>query len=734
MGSRLPQAAFEAVAFGGDGWTLTAEGDSAAAPHAPSVFALGNGFIGMRGPGEPAAAPRIYLNGVFETVPIDYHEGAHGYARQSDMRLAVADATWLDIAVEGVPVTTTGRITLDLRRGVLVREISEHAVSVRIERLVSFVRPGIVATRISLQARGRACNVAISVEVAGPDRAAPGDAGALYDPRLTPELAASPWVEESVIASGGINGRVDRLARSGFAVAALASDGPGMVSLAAEGRYGVDLACVYRAERGGSGNALAAAARADLEAAQSAGFDMLAAEQADWLGGFWADADVEFPTNPVAEQALRHALFQLVQGAGHDGKTSVAAKGQTGEGYEGHVFWDADSYVLPVFVYTRPESARAMLAWRISLLAEARQNARAMGHMSGALYPWRSIAGRECSAFFPAGSAQYHINADIAYALKLYVQTSGDTSILAEGGAEMLAETARIWLDAGFHDPARDGAFVINSVTGPDEYTALVDNNLYTNLMAAEHLAYAAEVANDHLRPEEAAAMRKAADAMFLPRDEARDIYAQDDSFFTKQPWPIADTLDAQFPLLLHFHPLAIYRHRVAKQADAVLATVFLRDRFEPAMRARMLAEYESITVHDSTLSASAFACAAASVGDSAKAFRYWRVSALTDLCNLFGNSDHGLHMAALAGAWNGLALGFGGLRTIDAKLSFAPISVPDLGSYGFRIRYRGRSVAVAVEGRGVSYRLVSGDPVRLWHGDEEILLDQDVIERKVVA
>jgi len=734
VGSRLPEAAFEAGSFTGDGWHLVAEGAAARAPHVPSAFVLGNGFIGIRGPGEAADAPRVYLNGVFEQVPIDYHEGAFGYARVSDTRLAVADASRISVAFGGVPVTEIGRITLDIRAGQLFQEIDEDGVSIRIERLVSFARSGVIATRITLTAGAAAGTFSVSTGVAGPDRAAPAAEGAIYDPRITPELALSPWHEERVIADCGVTGRVDRLARSGYAVAALVSDAPGDVLLAAGESRSIEIIAVYRAERGGEAETLAQAARADLAAAQGAGYAALAAEQADWLAAFWADADVSFPDNAVAEQALRHALFQLAQAAGRDGKTSVAAKGQTGEGYEGHVFWDADSYVLPVFVYTQPETARAMLAWRISKLAAARDNARAMGHVQGALYPWRSIDGHECSAFFPAGPAQYHINADIAYALKLYVETSGDTSILSEGGAEMLAETARIWLDAGYHDPARGGAFVINKVTGPDEYTALVDNNLYTNLMAAAHLRHAAAVAGAHLRPGEAEAMNRAADAMFLPMDDARGIYAQDDSFFAKAPWPIAETPEAHFPLLLHFHPLAIYRKRVCKQADAVLATVFLRDAFAPAMRERMLAEYEGVTVHDSTLSASAFACAAASVGDAAKAYRYWRVSLLTDLSNLFGNSDHGLHMAALAGAWNGLALGFGGLRTIDGRLDFSPIAVPDLGSYSFRIRFRGRSISVAVAGDEVSYRLLSGDPVALWHGGTELLLGRAPLQCKVVA
>jgi alpha,alpha-trehalose phosphorylase len=536
-----------------------------------------------------------------------------------------------------------------------------------------------------------------------------------------------------------VTGRVDRLRRSGFAVAALATGGCDATVAPGESLI-CDCLAAYAALQGPDSAATAlAAATAALSAARD-GFDRLAAEQADWFSAYWQDADIAFDDTPRATQALRHALFQLVQAVGRDGTSSIGAKGQTGEGYEGHVFWDADSYVLPAFVFLRPAIARSMLQWRIARLEAARGNARAMGHERGALYPWRTIAGAECSSFFPAGSAQYHINADIAHALKLYVDATGDRTILAEGGAAMLAETARIWLEIGFHDPDRDHAFVINRVTGPDEYSAIVDNNLYTNLMAAAHLRFATAVARqpgfaDLLSEAEIAAMDRAAEKMLLPHDARRDLYAQDEGFFGKQPWPFEATGAAHYPLLMHFHPLTIYRHQVAKQADAILALAVLRDAFDPAMRARMLHAYEAVTVHDSTLSASAFATAAAGVGDAARAAAYWRASALTDLCDLFGNSDHGLHMAALAGSWTALAMGFAGMRADDDGLSFAPIAVPEIGAYRFRLHYRDRQIEVAVRGDGVEYRLISGDALAVTeHGSSFILQPGQAVSRPLAA
>ena len=732
LGRRLSVASFESMPFGSDPWRLIAEGAATRLRHLPALFTLGNGLIGRRGPGDPPCAPAVYLNGVFEKVPIVYHEAAHGYARQSDTRLAVADAPAIVIKIDGENVCAPKRIELDLRRGMTLETIIGPGVEIRIERLVSMERRGVVAARLILRAAEEPCRLEISTSVAKPPQAEVRGDGP-YDPRIGPAIDQSPWTEERVVDETECIGRVDRLQFSEFAVAALASIPPTVVELAAGDETVIDCFAAYGVARGQSGDPLLDA-RPALSSAHQAGFDTLVAEQDAWFDAYWQAAFVALPDSPFAEQALRHGLFQLVQAVGRDGLTSIAAKGQTGEGYEGHVFWDADLYVLPVFACTRPEIARSMLEWRITGLDAARANARAMGQLRGALYPWRTIEGGECSSFFPAGSAQYHLNADIAHALRFYVETSGDPSILADGGAEMLVETARIWLEIGYHDPARGGAFVINRVTGPDEYSAIVDNNLYTNMMAAEHLRYAAiiGVETGSIDPAEAALMAKAANAMLLPFDAERAVYAQDDAFFAKQPWPFGTTPESDYPLLLHYHPLTIYRYQVAKQADAVLAIALLRDKFDPALRRRMLDTYEAVTVHDSTLSASAFATVAAGVRDAERALCYWRISLLTDLGNLFENSEHGLHMAALAGSWTSLAFGFGGMRTMDG-LSFEPIAMPDLGSYSFRVRYRNRTIEVAVGARTAAYRLVAGEALDFkHHGDLVRLEPSRRIEREL--
>lgn len=203
---------------------------------------------------------------------------------------------------------------------------------------------------------------------------------------------------------------------------------------------------------------------------------------------FWSKADIKIEGDEELQQGIRFNLFHIMQSAGRDGRTGMGAKGLSGEGYEGHYFWDTEMYVLPVFVYTDSELAKQLLNYRYDTLDDARDRAKVLGHMKGALYPWRTINGKEASTYFPLGTAQYHINADIAYAFKLYLDITGDDQYLIDRAAEVLVETARVWADVGCFAECKDNKYCICSVTGPDEYNAIVDNNFYTNLMARENI------------------------------------------------------------------------------------------------------------------------------------------------------------------------------------------------------------------------------------------------------
>jgi alpha,alpha-trehalose phosphorylase len=468
----------------------------------------------------------------------------------------------------------------------------------------------------------------------------------------------------------------------------------------------------------------------ELARARAAGIGVLVQQQAQYLAQFWQQADVEISGDDALQQGMRFNQFHLLQSVGRDGKTNIAAKGVTGEGYEGHYFWDTEIYIFPFFLYSKPELARNLLDYRYHGLPKARERARQMGHDKGALYPWRTIAGEECSAYFPAGSAQYHINADIAYSIKLYYEASGDSAFMLAAGAEIVLDTARIWAGIGNYD--RDGRFCINTVTGPDEYTALVNNNYYTNAMARMHLDFAAALCQQlaTLHPVEFARVaqaigldagepdqwRRAASAMLLPYDAALGIHAQDDSFLSKKRWDFDGTPAANYPLLLNYHPMVIYRHQVCKQADVVLALLLLSDQFTRDDKRRDFDYYEAVTTHDSSLSSCIFSIIASEVGYHDKAYDYFLETARLDLDDTHGNTHYGVHTAAMAGTWMSVAYGFAGMRVVDGALRFAPTLPAHWQHYQFKIHLQGALLQVRVEPSAVHYTLVAGDALAFTH------------------
>ncbi|HEY9595201.1 MAG TPA: beta-phosphoglucomutase, partial [Spirochaetia bacterium] len=457
----------------------------------------------------------------------------------------------------------------------------------------------------------------------------------------------------------------------------------------------------------------------------------LAAEQTAALDAFWRTSDVQIDGDVGLQQGLRYNLFSLFQSAGRDGRTSIAAKGLTGQGYEGHYFWDTEIYVLPFFAYTQHEIARALVRYRCSIIDAARARAREMSQR-GALFPWRTIGGEETSAYYPAGTAQYHIDADIVHALRVYREASGDATILVDGGAELVFETARMWRSLGAFSARRGGAFCIDEVTGPNEYTALVNNNLYTNMMARENLEYAvaiaAEMAADApgelrrlheaigLTDGEIEGWREAAARMYIPIDRVLGVHAQDDSFLDKEPWNFAGTPAENYPLLLHYHPLVIYRHQVLKQPDVVLAQVLLGHRFTMAEKRRNFLYYDPLTTGDSSLSPCIQSVAAAEIGEVELAREYFTRTARMDLDDMNGNVGDGVHTAAMAGTWISLVLGFAGMRDHDGTLSFDPRLPAGWRGFRFRLSVRGRLLEVDLGRETAVYRLLSGPPIDIVH------------------
>lgn len=746
-----------------DSWRLTQRAfDPARAARDETLFALANGTLGVRGALEEAdsASDGTFLSSVFEQNPIHYHERFPGFTRSTDTRVPVAEGKHIRLRLGDAPLRLHEaewldfERTLDLAAGALVRRLrlktaQGQTLEIRARRVVPLAERALLAIRFEVASIDYTGPLTLcsSIET-GRQAMEQGD-----DPRIGVHGGKGLQVAEEQADAEGAR-LTQRTHHSGVALICAQRHrlSPGVVPTAAhagegrvEQRFGATLtpgASVviekYVAYDDGNGQA-ADGVDAVLARALRDGFDGIADAQADTMHAFWQRAGLSVDGDPAAELALRFNLFHLLQSAGRDGINGTAAKGITGEGYEGHCFWDTEAFVLPVMAFTAPDVARAMLMYRYRTLDGARETARAMNHPRGALYPWRTIAGRECSAHYPSGSAAYHINAAIAYGIGLYLDASDDLDFLSEAGAEILFETARIWPQAGHFNPRLDGAFCIHEVTGPDEYTTLVNNNWYTNRMAQRHLQRAVDAwrrlsadrpdtlhalaARIGLDDEEVALWERAADAMYLPVDEALGIHPQDDDFLAKPRWPFPKREGAHRPLLLDYHPLTLYRHQVCKQADVVMAMVLAGDGVDLGTKCRDFDYYEAVTTHDSTLSAPVYGILASEVGQDEKAWHYFDASLRVDLDDLHGNTDHGVHMAAMAGSWLGLAQGFGGLRVAGGRLRFAPTLPNAWKGYGFNLRWRGCALRVDVDARGVRYRLDEGELLAFAHAGSEVVL-----------
>ena len=754
-------------------WAIVQTGfDPDAEAKHESLFALADGALGLRGGLEEWTSPSdgVFLAEVYERTSITYHERHPGFAATTDTRVPVADGKRIAVFLEDEPVDpTTGTVRaferrLDLRSGRLSRRMvweapSGKVVEIRAERILCFAAPGSVALRFSAMPVNFAGRVSLVSSIA-PARAveAQGD-----DPRIGVELAGGGLRLLETVPDAEAPGLVQETRRSRIAVAcrqrhrvltdAVESQAPTGSPQGVSQRFQAQLepgqaiglekfiAYAWQAvddNLAETANALLAESAAAAERLQQAGFDRLAAAQAEGFAGFWRDAAIDIEGDAPAEAALRFNLFHVFQSTGRNGRASTAAKGLTGEGYEGHYFWDTEAFVAPMLTFTAPGLVRGMLEYRYRTLDRARAHAREMGQVRGALFAWRTISGDECSAHYPSGSAQYHINAAIAYAVRLYEAATGDVGFLAEMGAELVFETARIWLEIGHFNPRRDGAFCIARVTGPDEYTAIVDNNYYTNAMAQQHLRFAAAIAvrlaaeapetyaalsgRLDLTEGEIAQWQRAAEAMYLPYDAALGIHMQDDGFLDRPRWePQQD--EAGVPLLMRFHPLTLYRYQLCKQADLILAMVMAGDGIDRAAKRRDFDFYEPITVHDSTLSPNTFSILASEIGYADKAYRYFIENARVDLEDLHGNVRHGAHMAAMAGSWLSLAWGFAGLRWAGPCLSFAPALPAAWRGYRVNLVWRGRRLSLHVTRDKTSYRLDDGPALAIRHHGQAVEL-----------
>jgi alpha,alpha-trehalose phosphorylase len=744
-----------------------------------TMLALGNGYLGMRGcpeEGGPNAENSTLINGFYETRPIVYGEEAYGFAKTGQTIFSVTDSKTIKLFVDDEPfwLPDANLLSYDrrlnMKSGTLDREIvwetpAGKQVSITSRRIVSFANRHVAAISYQVTLLNAAASLVISSEMAAHEpiahtnsedpRQARVFAGRVLHPRTSDSkdrrIVLCHATERSRLT---LTCATDHLLETScqHAHKVAYTEDFGQVAFTIEARPNCPIHLtkymVYHTSQTASVEELCGRAEWTMDRVVNQGFHQLLTSQEQYMADFWRRSDVRVSdiredrtkrSTVEIQQAIRFNLFHILQASARAEDAGVPAKGLTGRAYEGHYFWDTEIYVLPFLTYTSPWIAKNLLTFRYKMLPQARAHARQMGHR-GAMFPWRTISGEEASAYYAAGTAQYHINADIMYALRKYVQATGDESFLQDCGTEMLVETARLWIDLGFYSDAKEGKFCINSVTGPDEYNTVVNNNAYTNLMARENLRYAAQTIEalratkpdaydvlahkTALDPSEMAAWARAAESMYVPYDEKLNIVPQDDSFLDREPWDFKNTPLDHYPLLLFYHPLNIYRKQVIKQADVVLAMFLLGDAFSAETKKRNFEFYDPLTTGDSSLSSCVEAIIAAQIGDIEKAIRYGMAALLMDLADVGGNVKDGCHIASMGGTWMMLAYGLGGMRDDDGMLSFRPRRAPeDNAILRFPVSYRGQILEVELGLEKVEYALREGECLVIRHETEEIQL-----------
>ncbi|MFC0681828.1 glycoside hydrolase family 65 protein [Lysobacter korlensis] len=752
-----------------------------------TLFSVGNGYLGMRGnnaEGRKAHEHGTFVNGLHETWAIRHAEQAYGFAEVGQTIVNAPDTKVMRLYVDDEPLALDEadlldyKRSLDFRTGVLRRELlwltpASKRVKVVTSRMVSFPERHLAMMTIEVTMLDADAPVTVSSQMLnrqdGQDEY--GGLGETnkhtFDPRKSERIADRVLIPREYWQEGDRSALSYKVTNSGMLIAVAADHlietaneyeverhiGPDIARnvFNIHAKQGVPLKITklvsYHTSRSTPTRELLNRCNRTLDRIGEEGAALQYQKQQDWLTEFWRNSDVEVPGHPDLQQAIRWNIFQLAQSAARADGLGVAAKGVTGSGYSGHYFWDTEIYVLPFLAYTNPLWARNALRARMHMLPLARTRAQMLNE-EGALFPWRTINGEEASAYYAAGTAQYHINADVTYALAKFMRATGDVAFIANGAVDIAVETARLWMTLGFWRSNGGQTFHIHGVTGPDEYTTVVNDNLFTNVMARFNLTFAATTVRDlarenpeafqrmvkrlDLRPDEVAEWDRAAAAMAIPYSDALGIHPQDSHFLEREVWDLENTPDDKKPLLLHFHPLVIYRFQVIKQADVVLALFLQGNQFTPEEKLADFEYYDPLTTSDSTLSSVVQSIIAAEVGYQDLALEYFLHSLFVDLADLHKNASDGVHVASAGGVWSSLVSGFGGMRDHDGMLTFDPRLPASWPELRYRLIWHGTRLLIdlkadfmrvsVLEGENPVPFLVRGEPYQVAPGHDAMI------------
>lgn len=727
-----------------------------------TIFSVANGYLGVRGMfeegfyGDPQFTdPAVMINGIYEYY--DYHHlwKRPGFPERSHNIVRQVNPVELFLCVDGDPVDLKGNIEnysrrLNMRDGTVTRTFDfitgeNKRVSLCFIRFASQTDKHLLGIRVSVTA-SEDCSVTVTSRLS--DILSP-----YVDPRQPVQSLQKGTFEKGRLRRKGKTLQVTyRTKRSGFVISSAFTERlPGAEMREKDSDDALCNEYTLALTKGKSVVYERIAGFATMrdfddfedvlaQKTSSTDYHTLYAATAEYWRKFWSVADIRIEGDTLVQQGIRFSIFHVNQSAGKDGITNISANGLTGVVYSGHTFWDTEVFIMPMFWYTFPETAKQLLIYRYNILDKARERAAQMDEV-GALYAWNSINGEECGTVFEASTAEYHINNAVFYAIYRYVEATGDVDFLVDYGAEMLFETARCLAHRGNFIEAKGGKFCINVVCGPDEYTPIVDNNCYTNYLTRKHLYYSLETAEFlkkkfpekfaelsgkcRLTEEELSLWKRAADNMYLPYNSEYGMYMQDDQFMYRDPVDL-DALDPnRMPLLFHYHPLNLWRMQVCKQADLVLLMFLFGNEFTQEMKKKIFDYMEPRTLHESSLSAGIHAIVACDIGYGDEAYGFLKQSSRMDLDDYNRNACNGVHAACMGSAWMMIVNGYAGLRVYDNTLHFKPIIADGWKSYSFRLRFRGAIVGVYITPEEARYTLIEGDSVQIESGETAATLNE---------
>lgn len=702
-----------------------------------SVLALSNGYLGLRSSFEEEitdveSMQGTYVAGVFDATVNQTMLRLKGRPSHPRQMVNLPDFQGIAITFDGEPLDLAVctlhayERTLDLQRGLLTRNFTcttphGRRVQLSFTRFLSRARKHLAVFDVAITPLDQEVLVELASMVNG-------DVQNVTARHLT-EIAPV-WDEY-------YHGLTCQTSQTGISIAVLAHEQLSMpaafisnpsdaspvsrrISCARCGqgetlRFEKVVAVTTSRDADVTGGVLAACEAFLAEGVQLGVAALRAEHEAAWAA-CWRIMDMAIEEHSDAStltQGLRYSLFQMAQNApDHDATVNIGAKGLSGEYYAGTYFWDTEVFMLPLFAFTQPQVARNLVQFRVHTLPGARRKAAELG-LAGAAYPFMADAnGDESTTLWQFGLMGIHVTADVAWGVWFYYCVTGDLDFLAGGGVDVLVETSRCWLSRIFYRQDLD-RYVINRVLGPDEYHQGVDNNYYTNIMARENLraavgalallhrqqpeAYQAAAARLAITDEEIARFSTIADGIYLPYDALQQVNLQDDRFHLLEPYDLQANPPGG-PINLVWSYDRCLRTQLLRQADLVVAHILLGDQFTPAQMQRDFAYYEPKTTHDSSLSFCSYSIIAARLKRLDLAYAYFLKTARLDLDDAQGNTWMGLHMANLAGAWQCVVLGFGGVRWHGEQLSLDPVLPAQWKRYTFSVIWRQARIQVTVQ------------------------------------